>query len=78
VGLLSGHNHAVVRGDPATGRFSVIYTSNGTVVAVDTVNSPSDFAKGKALIGTDFSAAQVSLADVTHPLGCAPSAASRM
>lgn len=41
---------AVVRGDPAEGSFSVLYLRDGTVLAVDAVNRPRDFAAGRRLV----------------------------
>ena len=37
-GLMDGHDSAVAVGDPARGRFSVDYRSNGRLIAVDAVN----------------------------------------
>ena len=49
-GLSIGHDGTVLRGDPATGPFSVIYLKNGCVIALDCVNSPADFTQGRALV----------------------------
>lgn len=50
VGLSSGYDAAVVRGDPATRSFSVIYLRDGRVVALDCVNAVRDYVQGKALV----------------------------
>ena len=50
VGLLHGYDTSVVRGDPKSGAFSVIYTLQGRVVALDCVNSGRDFIQGKHLV----------------------------
>jgi 3-phenylpropionate/trans-cinnamate dioxygenase ferredoxin reductase subunit len=50
VGLSRGHDEVVVRGDPATGSFSVIYTRGGAVIALDCVNASRDFVQGRALV----------------------------
>jgi 3-phenylpropionate/trans-cinnamate dioxygenase ferredoxin reductase subunit len=42
-GLSAGHDEVVVRGDPATERFSVLYYRDGSLLAVDAVNAPRDY-----------------------------------
>ncbi|MBA4355618.1 MAG: pyridine nucleotide-disulfide oxidoreductase, partial [Novosphingobium sp.] len=42
VGLSTGHDNAVLRGDPATRSFSVVYLKGGKVVALDCVNMVKD------------------------------------
>jgi 3-phenylpropionate/trans-cinnamate dioxygenase ferredoxin reductase subunit len=50
VGLSRGHDDLVVRGDPATRSFSIIYLSEGRVIALDCVNSVRDYVQGRKLI----------------------------
>lgn len=50
VGLSTGHDQAVLRGDPATGSFSVAYLKRGKIIAFDCVNSVKDFVQGKPLV----------------------------
>lgn len=50
VGLSAGHDQEVVRGDPSSGSFSVIYLSNGRVAALDCVNATRDYVQGRALV----------------------------
>lgn len=50
VGLVQGHDEEIVRGDPATRSFSVVYRREGRVIAVDCVNRTKDYMQGKALI----------------------------
>ncbi len=50
VGLSTGYDDALVRGDPATGRFSVIYLADGAVIALDCVNMVRDYVQGRALV----------------------------
>jgi 3-phenylpropionate/trans-cinnamate dioxygenase ferredoxin reductase subunit len=52
VGLSTGHDQAVLRGDPSTRGFSVIYLKDGRVIALDCVNAPKDYVQGRALLGT--------------------------
>jgi 3-phenylpropionate/trans-cinnamate dioxygenase ferredoxin reductase subunit len=50
VGLSQGHDHAVLRGDPASRSFSVCYLRDGELVAVDTVNAARDQLAARKLI----------------------------
>ena len=50
-GLSGGHDQAVVRGNPDTGRsFAVFYLRGGTLIAVDAVNRAPEFMMSKQLI----------------------------
>ena len=50
-GLSTGHDQAVVRGSPDTGRsFAVFYLREGTLIAVDAVNRAPEFMMSKQLI----------------------------
>ncbi len=50
-GLSAGHDQAVVRGNPDTGRsFAVFYLREGTLIAVDAVNRAPEFMMSKQLI----------------------------
>ena len=51
VGLSAGHDQQVLRGDPATGRFSVVYFRAGRPIAIDSVNRPGDHMAGRRLLG---------------------------
>ncbi len=50
VGLSTGFDQAVTRGDPATRSFSMVYLKQGRVIALDCVNSVKDYVQGKALV----------------------------
>jgi len=52
VGLWLDHDDTVVRGDPATRSFSVVYLREGRVIALDCVNLTKDYVQGKALIAS--------------------------
>ena len=54
VGLSIGHDHEVVRGDPAARSFSVIYLRQGQVVALDCVNSVKDYVQGRKMVEAKF------------------------
>ena len=49
-GLSVGYDATVVRGDPETRAFSVIYLKQGKVIALDCVNATKDYVQGKALV----------------------------
>ena len=64
VGLSHDHDEVLVRGDPATRKFAVIYRRNGRVIALDCVNNVRDYVQGRALIE---SGAELAVADLTNP-----------
>lgn len=63
VGLSADHDATVLRGDPASRSFSVIYLKGGRVVALDCVNAVRDYAQGRKLVETGLSAPAEKLAD---------------
>jgi len=64
VGLSTGHDQAIVRGDPATRSFSVVYLREGHVIALDCVNQTRDYVQGRAHI---LSGARLDLAQLADP-----------
>ena len=50
VGLSTGYDQMLVRGDPETRSFSVIYLRDGHVIALDCVNMIKDYVAGRALV----------------------------
>jgi 3-phenylpropionate/trans-cinnamate dioxygenase ferredoxin reductase subunit len=68
VGLSRGHDATVLRGDPATGSFSLIYLRQGRVVALDCVNAIKDYVQGTKLIGAAHAPDPRLLADSSTPL----------
>lgn len=68
VGLSTGHDRTVLRGDPATRSFSVVYLRKGRVIALDCVNAMRDFVQGKALVADGATIAEDALADTDRPL----------
>ncbi|QXT36613.1 FAD-dependent oxidoreductase [Sphingomonas sanguinis] len=68
VGLSTGHDQAILRGDPATRSFSVVYLRQGRVIALDCVNAMRDFVQGKALVADGATVAVEALADAGRPL----------
>ncbi|OYZ35954.1 MAG: pyridine nucleotide-disulfide oxidoreductase, partial [Novosphingobium sp. 16-62-11] len=63
VGLSTGHDNAVLRGDPAARSFSVVYLKHGKVIALDCVNMVKDYVQGKKLVEARAQIAPEMLAD---------------
>ncbi len=68
VGLSIGHDETVVRGDPASGSWSLVYLRGGQVIALDCISAPRDYVQGKALVERGARIAPVILADAGTPL----------
>jgi 3-phenylpropionate/trans-cinnamate dioxygenase ferredoxin reductase component len=68
VGLSTGYQQAVMRGDPATRSFSVVYLKGGKVIALDCVNMVRDYAQGRKLVELGLMATPEQLADTAKPL----------
>lgn len=68
VGLSHDHDEELVRGDPASGRFSVIYRRKGKVIALDCVNMVRDYVQGRLLIERGIIVPADRLTDPERPL----------
>ena len=68
MGLSLGHDQTVLRGEPATRAFSLIYLKQGKVIALDCVNAARDYVQGKALVEKGVAVPAAALADVAVPL----------
>ena len=68
VGLSTGHDAAVLRGDPATRSFSLVYLKQGRVIALDCVNAIKDYVQGRALVVAGAAIPAERLADASVPL----------
>ena len=68
MGLSIGHDQTVLRGDPATRSFSLIYLKQGCVIALDCVNAARDYVQGKALVEQGVAVPVDALADTGTPL----------
>jgi 3-phenylpropionate/trans-cinnamate dioxygenase ferredoxin reductase subunit len=71
VGISRGHDRQVVRGDPASGRFSVFYFEDGRLIAIDSVNRPSDHMAGRRLLAAGTSLTPEQAADEAFDLKAA-------
>jgi 3-phenylpropionate/trans-cinnamate dioxygenase ferredoxin reductase component len=67
-GVCTGYDTTVVRGEPDSGKFSVIYLRGNVVAAIDAINNIKDYAQGKALVGKVVDPDDARLADPTIPL----------
>lgn len=68
VGIATGHDQEVLRGNPADRSFSAIYLKEGRVVALDCVNATKDYAQARALVEANSAVAAEDLADTKRPL----------
>jgi 3-phenylpropionate/trans-cinnamate dioxygenase ferredoxin reductase subunit len=68
VGLSTGHDEIVMRGDPTDRSFSVIYLKHGRVIALDCVNAVRDFVQGRTLVTDRRAVAPHHLADTAVAL----------
>ena len=68
VGLSTGYDKTVLRGDPAARSFSIVYLKGGKVIALDCVNMVKDYVQGRALVIGGVSPALDQLADKEVPL----------
>jgi 3-phenylpropionate/trans-cinnamate dioxygenase ferredoxin reductase component len=69
VGLSVGHAQTVLRGDPATRKFSVVYLdAAGKVIALDCVNNARDYSHGRRLVELGIFADPADLADDSRQL----------
>jgi 3-phenylpropionate/trans-cinnamate dioxygenase ferredoxin reductase subunit len=68
VGLSAGADTRVVRGDPGSRSWSLVYLRAGAVVALDCINAPKDYMGGRALIERRAHPSPALLADPSMPL----------
>lgn len=67
-GLSNGYDQVVVRGEPATEHFSVLYYAAGRLIAVDAINTPRDYMIVRKLLGKGGSIPASLSADADRPL----------
>jgi 3-phenylpropionate/trans-cinnamate dioxygenase ferredoxin reductase subunit len=68
IGLSLGYDETVVRGDPDSGSFSLIYLRQGAVIALDCINSTKDYMQGRRLVEARSRIDPAILADQGKPL----------
>lgn len=67
-GLNSGYDDIVVRGDPETEAFSVLYYHADRLISIDAINSPRDYMAVRRILETDGTVPPSSAADPAIPL----------
>jgi len=70
-GLSAGFDQTVVRGDPATEKFSVLYYRSGQLLAVHAVNVPRDYLAVRRALTAGQQIAPQDAADASRPLRAA-------
>ncbi|PZT86418.1 MAG: pyridine nucleotide-disulfide oxidoreductase [Citromicrobium sp.] len=68
VGVSTGFDECIMRGDPAERKFSVVYLKEGRVIALDCVNNTRDYAQGRKLVEARAQLTPEELSDSTVPL----------
>lgn len=68
VGISTGHDEVVLRGDPTQRSFSVIYMRAGKVLAIDCVNAVKDYVQARKLVEQGATISPSELADTNRPL----------
>ncbi len=66
IGLSIGHDTTVVRGDPATRSFSIVYLRGGRVIALDCVNAVKDYVQGRKAVETGLVVDRAAIADAVN------------
>ncbi|WP_235215759.1 oxidoreductase C-terminal domain-containing protein [Phaeacidiphilus oryzae] len=67
-GLPTGHDRTVLRGDPATERFSVLYYRAERLLCAECVNSPADYMAARRALDQGATFPPRAAADVSVPL----------
>jgi 3-phenylpropionate/trans-cinnamate dioxygenase ferredoxin reductase component len=68
VGISAGYDSMVLRGDPDTRSFSVVYLKANKVIALDCVNATKDYVQGRLFVTEGLSPTFEQLADTNVPL----------
>lgn len=68
VGISAGFDQTIVRGDPATRSFSVLYLKGGKLLAIDAVNAIKDYVQARPHVVSGAVLDQAQLADASVPL----------
>lgn len=68
IGLSTGFDQTIIRGDPRTRSFSIVYLRGGQVAALDCVNMVRDYSHGRLLVQAKASPDPIQLANREIPL----------
>jgi 3-phenylpropionate/trans-cinnamate dioxygenase ferredoxin reductase subunit len=63
VGLSAGHDMSIVRGEPSSRSFSIVYLKDHKVIALDCVNNVRDYSHGRRLVELGLSPDPAIVAD---------------
>ena len=67
-GLNAGYDMTVLRGDPVTRSFSLLYLKDSVVIAIDCINATRDYVQGRKVIEAGAKISLEALADTTVAL----------
>ena len=70
-GLSNGYDEQVVRGDLASGKFSVCYFRAGHLIAMDSMNRPGDHLAARKLLAAGAPLTAEQAADLSFDLKAA-------
>lgn len=68
VGLSTDYDEAVLRGELASRKFSIVYLKNSKVIALDCVNNARDYSHGRKMVEQGIVADAAELADSSRQL----------
>jgi 3-phenylpropionate/trans-cinnamate dioxygenase ferredoxin reductase subunit len=68
VGISAGYDKTILRGDPNTRSFSLIYLKAGKVIALDCVNATKDYVQGRLFVTDGLSPTADQLANTAVTL----------
>jgi 3-phenylpropionate/trans-cinnamate dioxygenase ferredoxin reductase component len=68
VGLSTGYDQTILRGNPTSRSFTVIYLHRGKIIALDCVNNVRDYAQGRRLVELGSEVDPEQLSDYSRPL----------
>lgn len=67
-GLNIGYDHTVVRGDPVTESFSVLYYRGHQLISIDAINRPRDYIAVRRILDSGGTVPDQAAADTSTPL----------
>ncbi|QJB68454.1 NAD(P)/FAD-dependent oxidoreductase [Parasphingorhabdus halotolerans] len=68
VGISTGHDEYIVRGNPDDRHFSIVYLRDGKVIALDCVNATKDYVQGRKAVVEGLALNTVELANTDIPI----------
>ena len=68
VGISTGHDEYIVRGNPDDRHFSIVYLRDGKVIALDCVNATKDYVQGRKAVVEGLALNKAELANTDIPI----------